>query len=380
MKELEVEDPEEYRKMFRITPDMFHELEERLTPRLLRKTTNARIPLSPGEQLAIALKYVACGCDYQTLKQGFRFADNTISIAVGRVCQALVEEYKGETVRCPSTADEWRHLSQTFSDKWQFHNVLGALDGKHIRIRKPGKSGSLYYNYKGYFSMVLLALVDADYKFVWVEVGANGACSDAQLYNDCQLKRRLDGNNLGLPDSQNLPADDRPTPFFVIGDEAFALDIRMMKPYARRGLEHDERVFNYRLSRARRVVENAFGILANRFQCLFTSMRQNPATVSWIVLACICLHNMMRTRHPGEQPAMVDHYDANHNLVPGEWREGRQLDGLQHTRGNRASIVAKAQRDMLRDYYASPHGAVPWQERMLRPYPEAAPTAPPVVE
>ena len=63
---------------------------------------------------------------------------------------------------------------------------VGALDGKHIAIKKPKKSGSEYFNYKGYFSLVLLALVDADYKFLWVNAAASGSSSDAQM------KRRIE--------------------------------------------------------------------------------------------------------------------------------------------------------------------------------------------
>ena len=61
--------------------------------------------------------------------------------------------------------------------------VVGTVDGKHIAIKKPKKSCSDYFNYKGYFSMVLLALEDADYKFLWVNAGASGSSSDAQIFN-----------------------------------------------------------------------------------------------------------------------------------------------------------------------------------------------------
>ena len=64
--------------------------------------------------------------------------------------------------------------------------AVGALDGKHIAIKKPKKSGSEYFNYKGYFSLVLLALVNADYKFLWVNVGASGSLFDAQIFNQCE--------------------------------------------------------------------------------------------------------------------------------------------------------------------------------------------------
>ena len=62
-------------------------------------------------------------------------------------------------------------------------HAVSALNGKHTAIKKGKKSGSEYLNCNGYFSMVLLALIDADYKFLWVNVGGSGSSSDAQIFN-----------------------------------------------------------------------------------------------------------------------------------------------------------------------------------------------------
>ncbi len=97
-------------------------------------------------------------------------------------------------------------------------------------------------------------------------------------------------------------------------------------------------------------MENAFGILANRFRCLLTTMPQRPQTSQVIVLACICLHNLMRTRYPGEQNAVMDRQDADHNVIPGEWRQDRrQLDDSWTMSEGPATQVAKRQRDNLKE-------------------------------
>lgn len=106
-----------------------------------------------------------------------------------------------------------------------------------------------------------MALVDASYKVIWVE--ANGACSDAQIFNNSKLKEKIEDGTLDIPQPENLLGDDRPMPYFLIGDEAFALRTTMMKPYSSYNMDHDQRVYNYRCSRARRVVENAFSVLAS---------------------------------------------------------------------------------------------------------------------
>lgn len=76
-----------------------------------------------------------------------------------------------------------------FWKKWNFPNAIGCLDGKHIRIRCPKKSGSLYFNYKGYFSIVLFALVDASYKFIAVDVGSFGREGDAGIIQSSRTAR-----------------------------------------------------------------------------------------------------------------------------------------------------------------------------------------------
>ena len=79
-------------------------------------------------------------------------------------------------------------MAAEFSSRWNSHHTLGAIDGKHVAIRCPSNGGSLYYNYKGFHSIILFALVDANYKFMWMDVGVNGSSSDAQIFNQLQLR------------------------------------------------------------------------------------------------------------------------------------------------------------------------------------------------
>ena len=216
----------------------------------------------------------------------------------------------------PSTPDDWTAVADKFGARWNFPHALGALDGKHIAIKNPKNGGSVYYNYKGFFSIILLVLVDADYKFLWISVGANGSASDCQLFNNSELKEAFVTGTAGAPYPRPLPGDDRNTPFFIIDDDAFPLETWLMKPFSKRDLTNEERIFNYRLSRARRIVENAFGILANRWQCIMTTMRPAPETVNKIVITCCCLHNLMRMRYPGLQNADCDQENPNHQVIP----------------------------------------------------------------
>ena len=346
------EDVQGFRNFTRITPAIFADMVTRLTPRLQKYDTWYRKALPVGLKVAITMRYFASGDSYHSLMYLFYVPHNTISLLVLDVCEAIYAKYGEETISNPSTPEGWKDIAQTFSDRWNFHHCLGALDGKHIRIKAPANCGSEFYNYKGYNSIVLLALVDGNYKFRWVEVGAGGASSDAQIWNTCSLKEAIDDETIGIPPDEPLPHDDRDIPYFVIGDAAFALRTTLMKPFGAKPLTMEERIFNYRLSRARRCVENAFGILANRFRCFLSAMAQVPSTVETIVLACLCIHNLLRDQAPAEQNAMMDKEDDQHNIMPGAWREGAVLDDMQQRlAGNYTTKIAKRQRLYLKHYY-----------------------------
>ena len=301
---------------------MFDELLERLSPRLEKEQTFMRTPLSPGLKLALTLRHFASGNTYSSMKFSWRVPHNTISIVVREVCQAIIDEYLDELITCPTTPEAWLELARRFLEKWNFPHTCGAVDGKHLACRCPPDSGSQYFNYKGFYSILLFALVDADYKFIWADLSGKGAASDAQVYNDSELKQLIDDGTIGFPDPDPLPNDNEDVPYFLVGDDAFALRPSMMKPYSRRGLTREERRFNYRLSRARRVVENAFGILAQCFQVFLTTMQHSPETIKLIATACMLLHNLMRTRYPALQNQDLD---LNRDCVPGDWRQGVNL-------------------------------------------------------
>ena len=111
----------------------------------------------------------------------------------------------------------------------------------------------------------MLALVDANYKFMYVDVGAYGADSDARIFRECALYHALEQDKAGLPPDGPLPGGDTDVPYFLVGDDSFALRGWIMKPHSKREMTAAQLIFNYRLSRARRIVENTFGILANRY-------------------------------------------------------------------------------------------------------------------
>ena len=286
----------EFENYMRMSPTTFEEILEAVAPLIAKRDTNYREAIPPAQRLSLTLRFLASGESYLSLQYAYRVSKSTICGIVKSTCIAINQVFLKKCIPAPKTADAWRKIADDFYERWQYPNTVGALDGKHIRIRKPRKGGSWYINYKGFHSIILLALVDANYKFVWIDVGTEGRAGDAGVYNKSGFKRALDAKAMDIPPPCRLPGD--PTgllvPYHIIADDAFAMNTTLLKPYrySRERLTYEEEVFNYRLSRARRVVENAFGILAHRFRCLLTTLQQEPDVVKEVVKACCTLHNM----------------------------------------------------------------------------------------
>lgn len=242
-------------------------------------------------------------------------------------------------------------VSEEFGKRWNFPNCIGAIDGKHVEIKKPANSGSYYFNYKKKFSIVLLALVDANYEFLVAEAGANGRVSDGGVLSNSTFYDRFKNERLRIPDSGYLHNDyPEEMPFVIVGDDAFPLQKNIMKPYSGENLSNDEVIFNYRLSRARRIVENAFGILASRFRVLVNVINLCPEKAATITLTTCYLHNFLRRNNSSLYlRGSVDVENTNTcEMHSAPWRsDPLQLCQLQPTASRNSSTNAKEIRKNL---------------------------------
>jgi len=253
----------------------------------------------------------------------------------------------------PQTENEWLAIAEEYAAKSNFPHCLGAMDGKHVAILSPANSGSLYHNYKHFFSVVLLALVDANCRFTYVDIGAYGRSSDGGIFNNSSLAIALESNQLHVPPSKTLPGSSITSPYVVVADDAFALKTYLLKPYSLRNLTPQQRIFNYRLSRARRTAENAFGQLSQRFRVFGRPMPLMPEKVQTIVMAACCLHNFLLRDKQSQATYMPE--SEQHS-------EDGQLNSLAKQGSNHASVNAQKVRDNFCSYFNSPHGSVCWQE------------------
>lgn len=198
----------------------------------------------------------------------------------------------------PETEEEWKVIARGFEERWQFPNCLGSIDGKHIRIIPPIGSGSSFYNYKKFFSIVLIACANANYEIIWCEAGINGRISDGGTIKETNFYEKLINYDCNIPNRSKPRNSSKALPYVFVGDEAFALRPDFMKPFGKNALNQERKIFNYRLSRARRVIENVFEIMSNRFKIFHTAINLKLDRIDLVVLTCCVLHNYLRRLVP----------------------------------------------------------------------------------
>ncbi|XP_069596974.1 uncharacterized protein [Ranitomeya imitator] len=343
------QNPDRFFNYVRMRQDHFDVLLERVGDVIRRQDTRFSGSISPAEQLMVTLRFLATGESVTSLHYQFRLEISTISGIVKVTCRAIWDTLHQEHIP-NQTMDIWQQSAENFEKLCLFPNCVGAVDGKHIRISKPAGSGSEYYNYKKYFSIVLMAIADANCKFIAVDIGAYGRSNDSQVFNTSPIGRCLYGDGYDFPPPRPLPGTSGPPmPFVCVGDEAFQLSPHLLKPYSSKGSTRTKRVFNYRLIRARRVVECAFGILTAKWRVLLTAIKLHTETVDEVVKACVVLHNYVIS----QEPVSTDDEDSRTTLWDYQSNSVRTADAVSRMRDNFA------------DYFMSPEGRVPWQDYIV---------------
>ncbi|XP_069612086.1 uncharacterized protein [Ranitomeya imitator] len=247
-----------------MSQDSFRDLPACVQGTIRRQDTQLRTAIPPEERLLVTLRFLATGESLSSLHFQYRLGISTLSGIVADTCRTLWNVLRDEFIPLP-TLDLWIGIAEKFWSVCDFPNCLGAVDGKHFRIIKPARTGSEYFNYKKYFSVVLMAIADADCRFIAMDIGAFGRGNDSQTFKNSDMGRRVYGKNFNFPRPRPLPNTQcPPMPFVMVGDEAFQMCENLLKPYSSRDLNHTKRIFNYRLTRAQRTVACTFGILVSK--------------------------------------------------------------------------------------------------------------------
>lgn len=201
------------------------------------------------------------------------------------------------------------------------------------------------------------------YRFTLLDIDAQGRQSDGGIFKNSQIGKKLIDKG-DIPHSATISSDRSSLPFVIVDDEAFPLLKNILRPYPRKGLDLEKSIFNYRLSRARRISENTFGILVARWRIFSRSIIPKLENIENIVKASICLHNFIMTMHNNFSycsPDLIDREIQEGRIISGTWRqEISQFESLGRMGINMHCNNTKTIRDTFKDYF-NEEGAVRWQ-------------------
>lgn len=298
-------------------------------------------------------RFLAAGASFRSLAFSFRLGVKTVQRIVKKTCQVLWRVLQPYEMPVPDK-HTWERSALGFYEKCQYPNCLGAIDGKHVELKSPDNSGSLYWNYKGYPSIVLMAVTDAFCRYICVEVGAYGSSSDGGVFQHTQLYKLIQEEKLDIPNETRVSNTEISLPYVFVGDEAFPLEHHLMRPFPKRALTNEKRIYNYRLSRARRQVECTFGITSSMWRILLKPIEVQPNFACDIVKAVCVLHNFIlnNEQHRLLSPERTEERDKRTTTLtmPDVRCNRRPTDGAMEVRNR------------FMNYFVSPLGAVPWQK------------------
>ena len=272
-----------WRENLRMTRHTFEILCNELRPHIERQDTTYRKSISVEVRVAITIWRLGTNIEYRTIAAPFGLGRSTACEIVLDTCEVIARHLMHKYVRVPQN-ESLREIIDGFQCRWGFPLTVGAIDGTHIPILRPQESASDYYNRKGYYSILMQAIVACRGIFIDVNIGL---CVFAN--SSCYRK----GNNGTLFPEWSRVIGGVSVPLVILGDPAYPLLPWLMKPYLENAsTTPQQRNFNYRQSRARMVVENAFGRLKGRWRCLLKRIDSHVSNVLNIVSSCVVLHNI----------------------------------------------------------------------------------------
>ncbi|XDV26008.1 hypothetical protein PO909_029822 [Leuciscus waleckii] len=242
------------------------------------------------KRIAIALWKLATNSEYRSISHLFGVGVATVCHCVHDFCSSVEKVLMQEVIQLPNS-EKLKEMATYFECRWGLPQCVGAFDGSHIPILGPEEYHIEYFNRKGWHSIILQAVVDGRGLFWNVFLGAPGNLHDARVLRLSGLWDLVD-RGLLLPDvTKNICGHD--VGYYVLGDAAYPLKSWLMKPFTDNGrLTPQQLVYNHKTSRARVVVENAFGRLKGGWRCLLKRNDCNTHKNRALVIACCVLHNL----------------------------------------------------------------------------------------
>ena len=294
---------------FRMSRATFQYLCNQLRPLIQKQNTRMRRSVSTEHRVAITLWVLATPAEYRSVAHLFGVARCTVCQIVNETCRAIVQKLLPMYIQFPS-GDSLKDVVKGFKDKYGVPQCASSIDGSHVPITPPAMNHTDYYNCKGWYSMLVQAVVDHNFLFRDLCIGWPGSVHDARVFANSSLFKKITSGELLKGESLQVQGQTLQT--FLLGDSAYPLLPWLIKPFPfSSSLNSEQKRCNYRLSRARVVVEIAFGRLKARWRRLAKQIDMHVDNVPHIIAACCVLHNMCEIHHDGFNEEWLQEIDHN---------------------------------------------------------------------
>lgn len=238
-----------------------------------------RSVITAEKHLLIALWFIAHQDTIHRMSDRFSVTDSSIIRCRNRVFTVVLTHLKRKFIYLPQEENVKTKIMDDFRVGSQFPNVMGVIDGTHIRIVAPSKHPQVYVNRKKFHSIVLQGICASNLQFLHVVAGWPGSVNDARILKNCDI--------------WNIAPVWCGPNNHLLGDGAYPLRTWLLKPFRDNGhLSRRQRRFNYRLSSTRVAIERSFGLLKGRFRRLQLLDTKSVKTAVDTIIVCCIFHNI----------------------------------------------------------------------------------------
>jgi hypothetical protein len=280
----------QFKENFRIERSTFSSLLTQIGSHIEKLNTNYRTTIPVDKRIGCALYTLGSSSELRTISHLFGIGKSTTGEILREFCSVLVDMFFHRFIKFPKSSQEIQETMNGFYDKCSYPMCVGALDGTHIAIKPPLGYEIDYYNYKKHHSITMLAAVNSDLLFTYVNVGGPGRCNDSSIFSRSTLSQIIEDP---IYENHFMMMNNTRIQCHLIADSAFSLNKTLIKPFAERpNMPRQHSKFNYRLSRARCSVERAFGALKNRFRLLHKKIEFKLNNITNMIKAATILHNL----------------------------------------------------------------------------------------
>ncbi|CAG2238736.1 HARBI1 [Mytilus edulis] len=252
----------------------------------LERGTNKETALSVEQQVMIALRFYGSGSHLQVVGDTMGFDKSTVSRVIDRVTDSLVA-MKDDFISWPDNQRK-NVIRAGFYEKAGFPNVVGCIDGTHIRITGPSIDEPAFVNRKGFHSINVQAICDHEGRFTNISARWPGSAHDSHVFRTSAIGQHLENGYQGI--GQGV----------LLGDSGYPCRQFLRTPYRQPAAGRGQARFNRRHCSTRSTIERTFGIWKKRFHILGSEIRMKPDKACRIIIACGILHNIAIMRNEPE--------------------------------------------------------------------------------